>query len=325
MSYSAILLVGGMGTRLQPLTLHTPKPMLPVAGVPFTEHQICKARDAGINEIVLATSFKAELFEPYFGDGSNFGISIKYAVEKEPLGTGGAIRNAAAMLSGQGPVAIFNGDVLSGHDLAAQLAFHESQSADLTLYLTEVGDARAFGAVELDSDHRVFAFNEKMENPPTNIINAGCYTFNREVIASIPDGRVVSVERETFPQLLMSGARVFGYVDRSYWLDIGTPAALLKASQDLISGRAHSAATPQNNGEFLALPGASVSSSAVISQGTVIGADVVIEDGVHLSGCIVGNGARIGARAQLTNSFIAPGASVAKAAIADSQFFGYNE
>ena len=325
MSYSAILLVGGMGTRLQPLTYQTPKPMLPVAGVPFTEHQILKAREAGINEIVLATSFKAELFEPYFGDGSEFGISIKYAVEKEPLGTGGAIRNAASMLTGTGPVAIFNGDVLSGHDLAAQLNFHESQSADVTLYLTEVADARAFGAVELDSDNRVFAFNEKMENPPTNIINAGCYTFNREVIASIPQGRVVSVERETFPQLLSAGARVFGFVDRGYWLDIGTPAALLKASQDLISGKIYSAATPSSDGEFLLLHGASVDESASISGGTVIGAGAVVEAGASLSGCVVGDGARIGRAVQLKNSFVAPGATIPAASIADGEFFGYNQ
>jgi len=231
---SAILLVGGRGTRLAPLTNNTPKPMLQVAGVPFTEHQINKARSAGITEIVLATSFKAELFEPYFGNGANFGISIKYAVEEVALGTGGAISNAAAMLEGSGPVAIFNGDVLSKHDLDGQFKFHESKGADVTLYLTEVEDARAYGAVELDSTSRVSAFNEKMENPPTNIINAGCYIFNREVIASIPFGKVISVERETFPQLLATGAKVFGFIDKSYWLDIGTPAALLKASSDLV-------------------------------------------------------------------------------------------
>lgn len=118
-----------------------PKPMLPVAGVPFTEHQIVKAREAGINQIVLATAFKAEIFEPYFGDGKNFGIKIKYAIEESPLGTGGAIRNAAAQLEGEGPVAIFNGDVLTGHDLSGQFDFHEKNGAEVSLYLTEVSDA----------------------------------------------------------------------------------------------------------------------------------------------------------------------------------------
>ena len=179
MSTSAILLVGGMGTRLLPLTLKTPKPMLQVAGVPFTEHQIRKAADAGIAEIVLATSYKSELFEPYFGNGERFGIKIKYAVEKSALGTGGGIRNAANLLADCDQVVIFNGDVLSGHDLAAQLEFHKKNQADITLYLTQVEDARAYGCVELLESKQVKSFLEKMENPISNLINAGCYIFNR--------------------------------------------------------------------------------------------------------------------------------------------------
>ena len=149
MSTSAILLVGGMGTRLLPLTLKTPKPMLQVAGVPFTEHQIRKAADAGITEIVLATSYKSELFEPYFGNGERFGIKIKYAVEKSALGTGGGIRNAANLLADCDQVVIFNGDVLSGHDLTGQLEFHKKHQADITLHLAQVEDARSYGCVEL--------------------------------------------------------------------------------------------------------------------------------------------------------------------------------
>lgn len=311
---SAILLVGGRGTRLAPLTNNTPKPMLQVAGVPFTEHQITKARNSGITEIVLATSFKAELFEPHFGDGSNFGISIKYAVEEVALGTGGAISNAAAMLEGSGPVAIFNGDVLSKHDLDGQFKFHETNSADVTLYLTEVGDARAYGAVELDGSGRVSAFNEKMENPPTNIINAGCYIFNREVIASIPFGKVVSVERETFPQLLSSGAKVFGFIDKSYWLDIGTPGALLKASRDLVF---------EMNKEFLALPNADIAADAIISAGSVIGRSARIETLAQIDGCVIGDNAVIGAGARLKNCFVAEGFNVPAQVIAFDNYFGF--
>ena len=319
---SAILLVGGMGTRLQPLTLTTPKPMLSVAGVPFTEHQIIKAREAGFTEIVLATSFKAELFEPYFGNGERFGISIRYAVEKEPLGTGGAIRNAASMLTGSGPVAIFNGDVLSAHDLAAQLKFHTDTESDVTLYLTEVADARAFGAVEFDSEFRVSAFNEKMENPPTNMINAGCYIFSRHVIDSIPEGKVVSVERETFPGLLARGTRVSAFVDRSYWLDIGTPAALMKASKDLLSGAMFSAATPAlSDGSFIGA-GTAIESTAHISH-SVIGAGARIAAGVRVDGSLVGAGAVIGADAHLTDCFIADGAKVEAGVIAGGNFLGF--
>lgn len=311
---SAILLVGGRGTRLAPLTNNTPKPMLQVAGVPFTEHQILKARDAGITEIVLATSFKAELFEPYFGDGKNFGISIRYAVEEVALGTGGAISNAAQMLTGSGPVAIFNGDVLSHHDLDGQFNFHEANSADVTLYLTKVEDARAFGAVELDDSGRVSAFNEKMENPPTNIINAGCYIFERSVIDTIPFGKVVSVERETFPSLLKSGAKVFGFIDTSYWLDIGTPAALLKASRDLVF------ATTK---DFLALPNSNIASSAQVTGGSVVGRDAKVAQLAIIESSVIGDGASIGERARLTNCFVAAGFNVPADVIAENNFFGF--
>jgi mannose-1-phosphate guanylyltransferase len=288
--------------------------MLQVAGVPFTEHQIIKAREAGISEIVLATSFKAELFEPYFGDGRNFGILIKYAVEEVALGTGGAISNAAQELSGTGPVAIFNGDVLSGHDLGAQFDFHEAKSADVTLFLTKVEDARAFGAVELDESGRVSAFNEKMENPLTNIINAGCYIFNHDIINTIPFGKVVSVERETFPNLLATGARVFGFIDTSYWLDIGTPSALLKASRDLVL---------EGGKEFLALEGSKISPSASITGGTIIGRNAQIAADAQISGCVIGDGAIIGAGARLTDCFVAEGFEVPAQVISFDNYFGF--
>jgi len=311
---SAILLVGGRGTRLAPLTNNTPKPMLQVAGVPFTEHQIVKARSAGITEIVLATSFKAELFEPYFGDGKNFGISIKYAVEEVALGTGGAISNASAMLEGSGPVAIFNGDVLSKHDLDRQFKAHEANGADVTLYLTEVNDARAYGAVELDGSGRVTAFNEKMENPPTNVINAGCYIFNREIIDSIPFGKVISVERETFPQLLSNGAKVFGFIDKSYWLDIGTPAALLKASRDLVF---------EMNKQFLALADSVIAADAVLAGGSVIGRGSRIESLAQVDGSVIGENAVVGAGARLKNCFVSDGFQVPANVIAVDNYFGY--
>jgi mannose-1-phosphate guanylyltransferase len=311
---SAILLVGGRGTRLAPLTNNTPKPMLQVAGVPFTEHQINKARAAGITEIVLATSFKAELFEPYFGDGKNFGISIKYAIEEVALGTGGAISNAGSMLEGSGPVAIFNGDVLSKHDLDGQFKFHQANGADVTLYLTEVEDARAYGAVELDNTGRVTAFNEKMENPPTNIINAGCYIFNRGIIDSIPVGKVISVERETFPQLLASGAKVFGFVDKSYWLDIGTPAALLKASRDLVF---------EMSKDFLALPESVIASDAILTGGSVVGRCSRIESLAQIDGSVIGENAIVGVGARLKDCFVADGFEVPAHVIAVDNYFGF--
>ncbi len=296
----AILLVGGFGTRLMPLTKNTPKPMLTVAGVPVTEHQLAMAKAAGITEIVLATSYLSEVFIPYFGDGAKWGMKIKYAVEKEPLGTGGAIRNAAKLLDTNELVVILNGDVLSSHNLSEQIRQHEAHNADVTLHLTQVEDARAFGCVPTDSDGRVSAFLEKMENPVSNQINAGCYVFNPRVISTIPLDTVVSVERETFPQLVANGAKVFGYLENAYWLDIGTPRALLKASIDIV----------KRSGDFLAMPGSTIDPTAVITGGSCIGPDSTVGAGAHIDGSIIEAGSVIGSNAKIADSFVATGAEV---------------
>ena len=303
----AILLVGGFGTRLRPLTEDMPKPMLPIAGLPVTEHQLMMAKKAGITEIVLATSYLAEIFKPYFGDGSHFGMTIKYAVEKEPLGTGGAIRNAALelgdeFLKSDEPLVIFNGDIISHHHLDKQIAFHEAHNADVTLHLTRVPDARAFGCVPTDAEGKVTAFLEKMENPVTNAINAGCYVFHPHVISRIAPETVVSVEREVFPSLVADGGRVFGYEEQAYWLDIGTPAALLQGSRDLVGK------------DFLALDHSEIDHSAQLTQGTAIGRHCTIAAGVSISGSIVSDGSTIGEGAVLDNCFIARGTKVAPGA-----------
>ena len=293
-----------------PLTRNTPKPMLTVAGIPVTEHQLMMAKAAGIKEIVLATSYLSEVFTPYFGDGSAWGMSIKYAVEKEPLGTGGAIRNAAQLLETQESVVILNGDVLSSHDLSEQIRQHEAHDADVTLHLTQVEDARAFGCVPTDAQGRVTAFLEKMENPVTNQINAGCYVFNPRVISSIPLDTVVSVERETFPQLVANGAKVYGYLENTYWLDIGTPKALLKASIDIVL----------RTGEGLVMPGAAVDPTATMSGGSSIGRNATVAAGAQIHGSIVEAGAVIGANAVITDSFVAAGAIVENEAKIASSF-----
>ena len=294
-----ILLVGGFGTRLKPLTDESPKPMLPVAGLPVTEHQILAAKKAGIHTLVLATSYLAEVFTPYFGDGAKWGMKILYAVEKEPLGTGGAIRNAAQLLGRTEPIVIFNGDVLSRHSIADQIKFHQAHNADVTLHLIDVDDARAFGCVPTDADGRVTAFLEKMDNPVTNSINAGCYVFSPEVIDQIPLNTVVSVERETFPALVSHGRPVYGYKEQSYWLDVGTPAALFKGSRDLVDG------------EFHAMAGTTIAPDAQITGGTSIGARCTIGARAVIQDCIIGDDVVIGDGAQLSHSFIAHGAVIA--------------
>lgn len=272
--------------------------MLPVAGIPVTEHQILAAKKAGIHTLVLATSYLAEVFTPYFGDGSRWDMKILYAVEKEPLGTGGAIRNAAQLLGRDEEIVIFNGDVLSRHSIADQIAFHKSHQADVTLHLIQVEDARAFGCVPIDGEGRVTAFLEKMENPVTNLINAGCYVFSPHVIDRIPLDTVVSVERETFPQLVAEKRPIFGYHEQAYWLDVGTPAALFKGSRDLVVG------------DFHAMPGCQISPDTKITGGTSIGARCQIGSGATIDDCIIGDDVQIGAGVSLVRSFVAHGVRV---------------
>lgn len=297
-----ILLVGGLGTRLKPLTNQTPKPMLPVGGLPVTERQLLAAKKAGIKTVILATSYLSEIFTPYFGDGSKWGMKLLYAVEAEPLGTGGAIRNAAALIDFQNSdedFVIFNGDVLSGHDISAQIAFHKAKKADATLHLIEVADARAFGCVPTDSEGRVLDFLEKMENPVTNAINAGCYIFSASVISQIPEGKVVSIERETFPNLVSSGRPVYGYREQSYWLDIGTPAALFKGSRDIVGG------------DYLAGSQSQIGSGSLISGGTSIGERSTIGANCEITNSIIGNEVEIGDGCTISDSFILHGSQIA--------------
>ncbi len=311
----AILLVGGRGTRLRPLTVNTPKPMLPVAGVPFTAHQIARAKAAGVTRIVLSTSYRAEVFSEYFGDGSRLGIELVYMTEDSPLGTGGAIRHASAMLRSapDDPVLIFNGDVLSGVDIGGLVGAWRDASADVALYLTRVADPRAFGLVPTDEHGRVTAFLEKperVEDIVTDQINAGCYVFKRSVIDSIPTGRVVSVERETFPQLLAGGATLIGVVDPAYWLDLGTPGAFVEGSRDIVSGRIPSPALPGSPGRCLTLPGASVSRDAIVAGGSVIGKDAKVEAFATVDGSVIFDGATIGVGASIVGSIVGAGATV---------------
>lgn len=322
----AVILVGGKGTRLRPLTVSTPKPMLPTAGVPFLSHLLARIKAAGITHVVLGTSFKAEVFEDYFGDGADLGLEIEYVVEDKPLGTGGGIRNVYDKLRAN-TVMVFNGDVLGGTDLGGILDAHHAKKADLTMHLVRVPDPRAFGCVPTDAEGRVSAFLEKTEDPPTDQINAGCYVFRRELIGEIPADRVVSVERETFPRLLEEGRRVFGYVDNAYWRDMGTPSDFVRGSSDLVRGIAPSPLLEGKTGECLVDESAGVSDGALLLGGTVIGRGteigagcrlddtvvfdgVTIEPGAVIEDSIIGHGARIGANARITGCVIGEGAEI---------------
>lgn len=328
----AVLLVGGQGTRLRPLTLSTPKQLLPLVGQPLLAHQILRLRDAGARHIVLATSYQAQAFREQLGDGSALGVALTYVEEEVPLGTGGAIGNVAGHLR-SGPedqVVVVNGDNLSGHDLAGQVARHAATLADVTLHLVEVDDARAFGCVPCDADGRVTAFLEKMPEPVTRWVNAGCYVFRRSVIDSIPSGRPVSVERETFPGLLAAGGRVFAWQESAYWSDVGTPEAYVRVSADMVQGVAPSNLAPP--GDRYVAHGGTVDPSAVVDRGTqvlggaVVAAGAMVRESVLMPGAQVGSGALVERAVVGRDAVVDPGAVVVDSVIGDgARIAGGNE
>lgn len=311
----AVVLVGGKGTRLRPLTLSAPKPMLPTAGLPFLTHLLSRIAAAGIEHVILGTSYKPAVFEAEFGDGSALGLQIEYVTEEHPLGTGGGIANVAGKLRNDTAM-VFNGDVLSGADLAQLLDFHRSNRADVTLQLVRVGDPRAFGCVPTDEEDRVVAFLEKTEDPPTDQINAGCYVLERNVIDRIPQGREVSVEREVFPALLADGdCKIYGYVDASYWRDMGTPEDFVRGSADLVRGIAPSPALRGHRGEQLVHDGAAVSPGALLIGGTVVGRGAEIGPGTRLDGAVIFDGVRVEAGCVIERSIIGFGARIGPRAL----------
>lgn len=311
----AVVLVGGKGTRLRPLTLSAPKPMLPTAGLPFLTHLLSRIAAAGIEHVILGTSYKPAVFEAEFGDGSALGLQIEYVTEEHPLGTGGGIANVAGKLRNDTAM-VFNGDVLSGADLAQLLDFHRSNRADVTLQLVRVGDPRAFGCVPTNEEDRVVAFLEKTEDPPTDQINAGCYVFERNVIDRIPQGREVSVEREVFPTLLADGdCKIYGYVDASYWRDMGTPEDFVRGSADLVRGIAPSPALRGHRGEQLVHDGAAVSPGALLIGGTVVGRGAEIGPGTRLDGAVIFDGVRVEAGCVIERSIIGFGARIGPRAL----------
>jgi mannose-1-phosphate guanylyltransferase len=309
-----VILVGGKGTRLRPLTLSAPKPMLPTAGLPFLTHMLSRIAEAGIEHVLLGTSYHPAAFEKEFGDGSQLGLQIEYVAEEHPLGTGGGIANVASRLR-YDTAMVFNGDVLSGADLGQLLDYHRTNQADLTLHLVRVADPRAFGCVPTENG-RVTAFLEKTQDPPTDQINAGCYVFSREIIDRIPVGREVSVEREVFPTLLSDGdVSVYGYVDASYWRDMGTPEDFVRGSADLVRGIAPSPALRGHRGEQLVHDGAAVSPGALLIGGTVVGRGVEIGPGARLDGAVIFDGVRIEAGSVIERSIIGFGARIGPRAL----------
>ena len=232
----AIVLVGGEGTRLRPLTYGTPKPMVPIMNVPFLARTLERLYAAEIREVILAAGYMPQAIVDYFGDGTQLGMKVTYAIEETPLGTAGAIKNVEPHIDG--PFFVLNGDILTSLDLRAMRAYHESKGGIGTLHLIRVEDPSHFGCVVHDANGRVSAFVEKppQGEEPTDEINAGTYLLEREILQYIPPGRNVSIERATFPEVIADGKALYAYTTSDYWLDLGRPEQYLAAHRDVLSG-----------------------------------------------------------------------------------------
>ena len=294
----AVILVGGFGTRLRPLTFHTPKPLLPIANVRQLEHLIASLGSAGVTRAVLALGFKPEPFFQAFPDGVCAGVELHYAVEPEPLDTAGAIGFAARDAGVDDTFIVMNGDILSDLDLASLVAFHRRHDAEGTLHLTPVEDPSQYGVVEVDGDGWVRRFVEKPQPGETTsrVINAGTYVLEPTMLDRMPPLQKLSIERVVFPAMVADGTLAAMATD-DYWIDTGRPDTYLKANLDLIDGSRSLILSSVG-------PNSHISASASVTH-SVIGEGAVVEDGSVIIDSVVLPGARVGASVRLERSLVA--------------------
>lgn len=324
----AVILAGGAGSRLRPLTLRVPKPVVPIVNVPFLGYQLDLLRRHGITEAILSLGYRPDKIEAVLGDGSRFGTRLHYVVEQSPLGTAGAFKNAEPLLDG--PAVVFNGDILCDFDLTEILRSHRRRSAVATLALTRVDNPSAYGLVETGEDGRIARFLEKpgLDQVTCDTINAGLYVLEPEVLKTIPAGVNTSFERAVFPGLLASGRPVHAYILPGYWIDIGTPQKYLQAHRDILQGRFvppiagfrfGRADPPHQEGCASLVRNSVVAASArvgngsrilgsaidrdcqvgekAVIDGSVLWKEVQVGEGAQLRGCVLGDGCRIGPHA----------------------------
>ncbi|MFA6002655.1 MAG: NDP-sugar synthase [Elusimicrobiota bacterium] len=334
----AMILIGGIGSRLRPFTCDFPKPLLPVVNRPFLEYQFEVLKRHGIRDIVLCTAYKPDMFHRMLGNGRRLGLRLRYVHETRPLGTGGAVKNAQPQL--HGTTLVLNGDILHTLDVSAFLKFHRRNRSELTIALTRVKDPTLYGLVETEPSGRIRRFLEKpsWDEIATNTINAGAYVFEPSVVDRIPAGTHYSLERALFPQMLGSEARMFGYVSRGYWMDIGTLDKYLQVHIDVLSGAAPCGRPGRRRrpnlyagvdvrlgrdmtldregivvlgdrariGDFTRFARhVCIGPRCVIGKGAaledcVVLADSLVGDGAVLKGCVVGPGCRVGAHAVIS-------------------------
>ncbi len=297
----AVILVGGEGTRLRPLTIHRPKPMQPVANRPFIEHVFRHLKTHGVTDIILSMCYLPGIIQEYFGDGSAFGVHLTYVTEEQALGTAGAVKNVEAQgyLKANEPLFVLNGDILTDLDLRAMLAFHRERGALGTIALTPVEDVRAYGLVECDWSGRVQRFIEKpksLEGITTNLINAGTYILDPAALRLVPPNQFYQFEQGLFPHLLREGDALFGYPSDVYWLDIGTPEKYKTANVDMLLGQVYGRIEgDQRAKEVWVGHGCEIDPTAELIGPVVIGKRCVVGAGAQLVGPLVlGDGCEIG-------------------------------
>ena len=304
----AVVLVGGFGTRLRPLTLTRPKQMLPIVGTPMIERVVRSLAAHGVTDAVLSMGYRPDAFLDAYPDGTCAGVKLQYAVEPEPLDTAGAVRFAATHAGIDDTFLVVNGDVLTDLDVRALWELHEERSAEGTIALTPVDDPSRYGVVPIDEKGQVTAFVEKPKpgTAPTNWINAGTYVLEPSVLDRIPSGRKVSIERETFPAMVADGA-LYAMPSDAYWVDAGTPGTYAEAQLDLVDGLR---GEPEPAVDHKVVVSASaVVDHSVVMAGVTIGDDAVIRDSVILPG------ARLDPRVFIDGSVIGAGARVGEGAV----------
>lgn len=306
----AIVLVGGFGTRLRPLTLTTPKQMLPLVDRPMIEYVLAHLAEHGVDDAVLSLGYRPDAFVEAYPEGVCAGVKLHYAVEPEPLDTAGAIRFAATDAGISERFVVVNGDVLTDLDVTELVRFHDAHGGEGTIALHRVEDPSAFGVVPTDENGRVTAFVEKppRDAAPTDLINAGTYVLEAAALARIPAGRRVSIERETFPAMVADGV-LFAMADGGYWLDTGTPEQYLQAQLDLLDG-------VRGDARFGLAEDAMIDEAATVER-SVVGAGASVAAGAVLIDALVLPGASIDADAQVCRSIVGPGAVVGTGAVLD--------
>ncbi len=320
----AIVLVGGEGTRLRPLTTHVPKPALTLVDRPFLAYVVEWLAAHGVDEIVLACGFLPDVLRAELGEEEHRGVRLTYVVEPEPRGTAGAIRFAADALGDRldDRFLAINGDLLTDLDLSALLRSHEQRGAAASIGLYAVEDSSPYGLVRTDAGGAVLEFSEKTGAAVPGQINAGAYVLERPLLERIPPGRAVSIEREVFPQLVGEG--LYALPLEGYWMDFGTPERYLQATWDILDGRVATAVEPTAAGVFID-PEAAVAAGAELAGRVVIGAGCLVEPGATVTDSVLLAGSSVGTGARVGNSILAPGAVAEPGAVLDGAVVGRDE